>query len=84
MHPDVDWPNAIAGGVRHADVRAYWEQQFETIDPRVSRASRREDGPSPSTSTRSSALATASCSPTSASATSTPCDGLIERMEIEG
>ncbi len=37
MHPDVDWPNAIEGGrVRgHADVRAYWEQQFETIDPRV-------------------------------------------------
>ena len=37
MHPDVDWPNAIEGErVRgHADVRAYWEQQFETIDPRV-------------------------------------------------
>ena len=37
MHPDVDWPNAIEGGRvhGHADVRAYWERQFETIDPRV-------------------------------------------------
>ena len=76
MRPDVDWPNAIASGrVRgHADVRAYWEQQFETIDPRVEpeRFTERTDA-SRSTSTRSSALATASFSPTSASATSTPC-----------
>jgi ketosteroid isomerase-like protein len=37
MHPEVDWPDAIAGGRVHgrADVRAYWERQFETIDPRV-------------------------------------------------
>jgi ketosteroid isomerase-like protein len=37
MHPDVDWPNMIDGGREHghAAVRAYWEKQFETIDPRV-------------------------------------------------
>jgi len=37
MHPDVDWPNVIEGGrVRgHGEVRAYWERQFETIDPHV-------------------------------------------------
>lgn len=37
VHPDVDWPNAIDGGrIRgHAAVRAYWERQFESIDPRV-------------------------------------------------
>ena len=37
MHPDVDWPNMIAGGREHghAAVRAYWEKQFETTDPRV-------------------------------------------------
>ncbi|MGH3043300.1 MAG: nuclear transport factor 2 family protein [Gaiellaceae bacterium] len=37
MQQDVDWPNAIDGGrVRgHDAVRAYWERQFETIDPRV-------------------------------------------------
>lgn len=37
MHPDVDWPNMIEGSREHghAAVRAYWEGQFETIDPRV-------------------------------------------------
>jgi ketosteroid isomerase-like protein len=37
MHPDVDWPNAIDGGRVHGhdEVRAYWERQFETIDPHV-------------------------------------------------
>ena len=37
MHPDVDWPNAIEDRrvIGHADVRAYWEEQFETIDLRV-------------------------------------------------
>ena len=37
MHPDVDWPNMIEGGREHghAAVRAYWERQFETTDPRV-------------------------------------------------
>jgi ketosteroid isomerase-like protein len=37
MHPAVDWPNAIDGGrvQGHDEVRAYWERQFETIDPHV-------------------------------------------------
>jgi hypothetical protein len=37
MHPDVDWPNMIEGGREHghAAVRAYWERQFDTTDPRV-------------------------------------------------
>ena len=37
MHPDVEWPNMIDGGSEHghAAVRAYWERQFETTDPRV-------------------------------------------------
>ncbi len=37
MHPDVDWPNMIEGGREHghAAVRAYWERQFQTTDPRV-------------------------------------------------
>jgi ketosteroid isomerase-like protein len=37
MHPDVAWPNAIDGGRVHGhdEVRAYWERQFETIDPHV-------------------------------------------------
>ena len=48
MHPDVDWPNAIEGGhvLGHTDVRAYWEQQFDTIDPQVEpeRFMEEEDG----------------------------------------
>ena len=37
MHPDVNWPNMIEGGREHghAAVKAYWEKQFETLDPRV-------------------------------------------------
>ena len=37
MHPDVDWPNMIDGGREHghAAVKAYWQRQFETTDPRV-------------------------------------------------
>jgi hypothetical protein len=37
MHPDVDWPNMIEGGREHghAAVKAYWEQQLETTEPRV-------------------------------------------------
>jgi len=48
MHPDVDWPNAIAGGrvVGHDAVRAYWAGQFAEFDPRVepSRITQRPDG----------------------------------------
>ena len=37
MHPDVDWPNMIEGGREHghAAVKAYWQRQFETTDPRA-------------------------------------------------
>jgi ribosomal protein S18 acetylase RimI-like enzyme len=37
MHPKVDWPNAMEGGrVRgHAEVRAYWERQWGSLDSRV-------------------------------------------------
>ena len=37
MHPDVNWPNMIDGGREHGHgaVKAYWEKQFETTDPRV-------------------------------------------------
>ena len=35
--PDVNWPNMIEGGREHghAAVKAYWQKQFETTDPRV-------------------------------------------------
>ncbi len=37
MHTDVDWANGMTGGRVHGQeaVRAYWSQQWETIDPRV-------------------------------------------------
>ena len=37
MHPQVDWPNALEGGRvhGHAEVRAYWERQWGTLDSRV-------------------------------------------------
>jgi hypothetical protein len=37
MHPDVKWPKAWKGGYAngHAEVRAYWEQQWQEIDPNV-------------------------------------------------
>ena len=37
MSPDVAWPMAFKGGfVRgHAEVRAYWTQQWSEIDPHV-------------------------------------------------
>ena len=48
MRPDVDWPNAIAGGrvVGREEVRAYWAAQFAEIDPRVEpvRIAARRDG----------------------------------------
>jgi len=38
MHPEVDWPNAWAGGrvSGHEAVRDYWTRQWAEIDPRVS------------------------------------------------
>jgi ketosteroid isomerase-like protein len=37
MHPNVDWPNGMAGGRVHgrAGVREYWQRQWSTIDPHV-------------------------------------------------
>lgn len=37
MHPQVDWPNAMEGGRvhGHTEVRAYWERQWESLDPQV-------------------------------------------------
>jgi hypothetical protein len=37
LHPDVEWPNAMDGGVLrgHDAVRAYWTAQFLKIDPHV-------------------------------------------------
>jgi hypothetical protein len=48
MRPDVDWPNAVAGGrvVGRNGVRAYWAAQFAETDPRVEpvRIALRDDG----------------------------------------
>ena len=48
MHPDVEWPNGMEGGVviGHAGVRAYWERQWDRIDPSVTPVAitRRNDG----------------------------------------
>ena len=37
MHPDVEWPNGMDGGVVHGHdaVRDYWTRQWRLIDPRV-------------------------------------------------
>ena len=48
MHPDVEWPNGMEGGVviGHAGVRSYWERQWDRIDPSVTPVAitRRDDG----------------------------------------
>ena len=46
MHPDVDWPNVLAGGrLRgHDELRRYWTLQFATIDPHVEPESFTHDG----------------------------------------
>ncbi|HEV3323710.1 MAG TPA: GNAT family N-acetyltransferase [Solirubrobacteraceae bacterium] len=46
MHPQVDWPNAMEGGRvhGHAEVRAYWERQWGSLDSRV-QPLRIEQGP---------------------------------------
>jgi ribosomal protein S18 acetylase RimI-like enzyme len=45
MHPRVDWPNAMEGGRvhGHAEVRAYWERQWGSLDPRVQPLHIRQD-----------------------------------------
>jgi SnoaL-like domain len=37
MHVDVAWPNGLEGGYvyGHDAVRAYWERQWQMMDPRV-------------------------------------------------
>ncbi len=37
MHPGVDWPNGMEGGMvrGHAAIREYWTRQWGLIDPRV-------------------------------------------------
>lgn len=37
LAPDVDWANGMAGGRVHgrAAVRAYWQDQWKQVDPRV-------------------------------------------------
>jgi hypothetical protein len=37
MHPDVEWPNGMEGGLvyGHDGVRAYWTRQWGLIDPHV-------------------------------------------------
>lgn len=37
LHPDVDWPDVLAGARRHGrdDVHAYWTDQLKLIRPEV-------------------------------------------------
>jgi uncharacterized glyoxalase superfamily protein PhnB len=37
LHPDVQWANGMEGGhvQGHAAARAYWERQWQQLDPRV-------------------------------------------------
>jgi hypothetical protein len=37
MHPDVDWPNGMEGGIEHGHeaVRKYWTRQWKILDPHV-------------------------------------------------
>ena len=37
MHPEVDWPNGMEGGIEHGHeaVRNYWTRQWMLIDPHV-------------------------------------------------
>jgi ketosteroid isomerase-like protein len=37
MHPDVDWPNGMEGGIEHGHeaVRTYWTRQWTMINPSV-------------------------------------------------
>ena len=48
MHPQVKWPKAWEGGYAHGhdEVRAYWERQWQEIDPKVTPVGfrKREDG----------------------------------------
>jgi hypothetical protein len=37
MHPEVDWPNGMEGGIEHGReaVRDYWLRQWKILDPHV-------------------------------------------------
>jgi len=37
LHPDVEWPNGMEGGIERGRdaVRAYWTRQWRQVDPRV-------------------------------------------------
>jgi len=37
MHPEVDWPNGMEGGIEHGleAVRNYWARQWKIVDPHV-------------------------------------------------
>lgn len=37
MHPEVDWPNGMEGGIEHGReaVRNYWTRQWKILDPHV-------------------------------------------------
>lgn len=37
LHPDVQWPNGWEGGYvfGHDEVRAYWQRQWQELDPEV-------------------------------------------------
>jgi hypothetical protein len=37
MHPGVDWPNGMEGGIEHGHeaVRNYWTRQWKILDPHV-------------------------------------------------
>jgi ketosteroid isomerase-like protein len=88
MHPDVDWPNAIEGGrvVGRPDVRAYWERQFETIDPHVEPESFAEEGGRIAVGVHQVVRTPDGelLADQRVRHVYTVRDGLIERMEIEG
>jgi len=48
MHPGVDWPNGMEGGIEHGleAVRNYWTRQWKIFDPHVEPVglSKKEDG----------------------------------------
>ena len=46
MTTDVSWPKAFKGGLArgHAEVRAYWTEQWSEIDPHVEPASFHPEG----------------------------------------
>jgi hypothetical protein len=87
MHPEVDWPNAIDGGRvhGHAEVRAYWERQFETIDPHVEPVGIVEENGCLAVEVHQVVRSTDGTllADQRVRHVYSVCDGLIERMEID-